>query len=243
MPLASLNNDIRQYALNNGGTTSAFENTKSAQLYIHISVKGRILMTLAFTSTQNLRREGGDLAILVDGVENASKSEIDAVAQSRESIACIIVPDRDILQTYDKLQAAHREIVLHLHFSPNRQTSNRFSFSDEMKEPELLSRARNIVKNFPGARFFTITAERLHGNNAAIVSDELRNSGIRQIESSMLIYLDRSGGEETMATRINDLSSMAIRDGRAFGVAELKGRRRAVPGRPDGPTPEARLRL
>ncbi len=222
MPLASLSNDIRQYAIANGGTTYSFENTKTAQLFVHLTVRGRVFMTFIFTSSSTLEREGGDIAILVDGIEKASKSEIDALAASKDPIACLIAPDRDVLQSYDKLQAAGKEMVLLLHFSPGRQSANRFSLSDDMKEGELLSRARNIIKNFPGARFHIITSERLQGNNAAVVAAEMAKNGLVAIESSSLTYLDRDGGEEEIITRINDLSALAMRNTRAWGVAELR---------------------
>jgi polysaccharide deacetylase 2 family uncharacterized protein YibQ len=221
MPLATLNHDIRMYMEDKGGGVYAFENARTAQLFMHLSAQGRIFLTLVFTASKDIQREGGNIAMLVDGIDNASSGEINQLSLSKDPIACIIVPDRDIVQVYDKLATSGREIVLHVHVSPQRQVSNRFALSDDMKDAELLQKVRNVAKNFPAARFFFITSERMNAGNTELIADEFRKNGLVRIESSSLLYIDRADEEVNMAARINDLSTIAVRNGRAFGVAQL----------------------
>ena len=222
LPFASLNLDLKGVAEQYQGKAFAVENVKEAQISVHITFRKTIRYSLIFLPGTEVSREAGNIVLLVDGLANASESDIDQLLQSREPIACIIEPSKDAIPLHTKLRAAGREIVLHLHFKPVREIESRFELSEDLTEAELSSHLRYIVRNFPGCHSWYLTSERAAGSYARQVEEEMRAQGLRKLESSVLTYIDRSSQQNVMSTRMNDIASLAIREGVAVGVVELR---------------------
>jgi polysaccharide deacetylase 2 family uncharacterized protein YibQ len=91
-----------------------------------------------------------------------------------------------------------------------------------MKQEEIQSHLRFIVRNFPGCHAYYLTSERALGMQARIVEDEMRIQGVRKLESALLTYIDRTSQHNVMSARMNDIASLAVREGLAVGVVELR---------------------
>ncbi len=222
LPFASLNLDLKRVAEQYQGKAFAVENVKEAQIAVHITFRKTIRYSLIFHPGNEVRREAGKIVLLVDGLAGASDSDLDRLLQSREPIACIIEPTKDAVPLHTRLRKAGREIVLHLHFKPVRELESRFELSEDLNAEELSSHMRYILRNFPGCHSWYMTSERAPGSYARLVEEEMRSQGLRKLESSVLTYIDRSSQPNVMSTRMNDIASLAIREGVAVGVVELR---------------------
>ena len=222
LPLASLNLDLKSIATIYSGQAFAVEDARKAQLALHIKFRGLVRYSLIFAPTSDVRRQAGDVALLVDGLGEASSADIESFASGTDPIACIITPEKDNITLYTTLRKSEKEVVLHLHFQPVRQGDSRFELAEDLDEEELANHLRYIVRNFPGIRYYYITSERaldLHARESRRVLTEL---GLQQIRSDVLTYIDRASQEDAMSSRMNDIASIAAREGIAAGVVELR---------------------
>ncbi|MFA6235442.1 MAG: hypothetical protein WC824_14800 [Bacteroidota bacterium] len=222
LPVASVNLDLKAAILDYGGRAFAVENARLGQIALHISFRGKIRYSLLFLPTNEVRRETGNIVLLVDGLEEAPDGEIDQYLACKEPIACILEPTRDNIALYTRVRSEDKEIVLHLHFSPASEIDSRFTLAEDLSMEELSKHLRYIVKNFPGSRFYYITSERALGAYMRHVDEIMRSLGFRALESSTLSYLDRSAQENVITARMNDLATTAVREHVAIGVVELR---------------------
>jgi polysaccharide deacetylase 2 family uncharacterized protein YibQ len=169
-----------------------------------------------------VRRQTGNISLLVDGLESASDGDIEHLLQSREPIAAILEPSKDAVPLHTRLRAAGRDIVLHLHFKPAADVGSRFELSEDLRTEEIQSHLRYIMRNFPGCRAYYVTSERAPGLYMRTVEEEMKAQGIRKLESAVLTYIDRSSQTNVMSTRMNDIAALAVKDGIAVGVVELR---------------------
>ncbi len=222
LPIASVNLDLKAVVSEYGGRAFAVENARLGQVALHITFRGRIRYSLLFIPTNEVHRATGNIVLLVDGLDEASDSEIDQYVDSREPIACILEPNRDNIPLHTRMRKANKEVVLHLHFRPVSEQDSRFALAEDLSAEELSSHLRYIVKNFSGSRYYYITSERALGTYMRSVDEIMRMLGYRALESSTLSYLDRSAQENVMTARMNDLAASAIRELVAIGVVELR---------------------
>jgi polysaccharide deacetylase 2 family uncharacterized protein YibQ len=222
LPFASLNLDLKMMAEQYQGKAFAVENAKEAQISLHIVFRKTIRYSLIFNPTREVQRQTGNIVLLVDGLESASEGDIDRLIQSREHIAAILEPSKDAIALHTRLRAAGRDIALHLHFKPAQELGSRFELSEDLRPEQVQSHLRYIVRNFPGCRAYYVTSERAPGLYMRTVEEEMRSQGIRKLESSLLTYIDRSSQQNVMSTRMNDIAALAVREGTAVGVVELR---------------------
>lgn len=222
VPMASLNLDLKTLVEEYSGRSFAIENAKEAQIAVHIKFRGSIRYSLVFTPTSEISRQGGSIALLVDGLTDASQSDIDAFIQTQEPIACIIEPHKDNVSLHTQLRAAGKAVVLHLHFKPLADEESRYELAESMTEADILKHVRSIARNFPGSSAYYLTSERAPGMAMRLVDKELASKGLRKLESAMITYIDRGSGESVMSTRMNDLAALSAREGVSVGVVELR---------------------
>jgi polysaccharide deacetylase 2 family uncharacterized protein YibQ len=222
LPFASLNLDLKNVAERYQGKAFAVENAKEAQIAVHITFRNTIRYSLVFNTRTDVQRKAGRIVLLVDGLANASRGDIERLLQSREPVACIVEPSKDAVALHGQLRKAGREIVLHLHFNPVRDAASRYELAEDMKQEEIQSHLRFIVRNFPACHAYYLTSERALGMQARIVEDEMRIQGVRKLESALLTYIDRTSQHNVMSSRMNDIASLAVREGLAVGVVELR---------------------
>ncbi|MBR9977688.1 MAG: hypothetical protein KFH87_06320 [Bacteroidetes bacterium] len=222
LPIASLNLDLKAVVDVYGGKAFAVENSRLSQVAIHISFRGSIRYSLILTSTADVHRAGGDIVLLVDGLDNAPDREIRDYLASSEPIACVLAPNKDNVALHTRIRKAGKEVVLHLHFHPFGSGESRFELSEDLEDEQLAVHLRYIVRNFPGTQFYYITSERALGTYLRRVEEMMASYGYQGLESSTFSYLDRSARENVITARMNDLAATAIRQGTAIGVVELR---------------------
>lgn len=222
VPLASINHDLTRLAAGMEGRVFAVEDAKSRQVFVHVRFRSTILYSLVFTPDRSMRRVGGSIAMLIDGIERASSRDIESYLASREPVACILVPERKTQDLYEQLVLAGKEIVLHIHVFPAETEKSRFVITEAMEKNEAAARARAIVRAFPRASSYYVTSDRATSTQGAAVDGVLTAAGMRRLETAGLIYIDRTSQFSTMSSRMNDLSVLATRQGRAAGVVELR---------------------
>ena len=222
LPLASVNLDLKAVVEEYGGKAFAVENAREARIALHITFRNKVRYSLLFMPTSEVRREAGDIVLLVDGITDAPGSEIDQYLESREAVACIIEPDKDNIPLHTRLRKNDKEVVLHLHFKPVSERESRFELAEDLNEADLTSHLRYIVKSYPGCRYYYVTSERALGMYTRMVDEIMRAQGYRRLESATLSYIDRGSQESVMSARMNDIASLSVRESVSVGVVELR---------------------
>lgn len=222
LPVASVNVALKSVVSEYGGKAFAVENALLGEVALHITFRGKIRYSLLFTPSGDVRRAGGNIVLLVDGLAEAPEDEIDQYLASSEPVACVLEPNKDNVTLHTRLRAAEKEVVLHLHFQPVGAGESRFELSEDLSEEDLQSHLRYIVRNFPGSRYYYVTSERALGMYLRRVDEIMRTLGYRALESSTFSYLDRSAQENVITARMNDLASTAVRESYAIGLVELR---------------------
>lgn len=222
LSVASLNYDLTRTAESYEGRGFAVEDEKGTRVAMHIKFRGTVRYSLLLVPSAEVSRASGVITLLVDGLAEASDSDLDALLATREPVACILEPTRDNVPLLLRLRQAGREIVLHFHITPTQESPSRFALAEDLTDAQLLSHVRFIVRNYPGVRYCYITSERASGRIEDLVARELRARGLQRFSSATLMYIDRSAQQAAMSARMNDLADIAVRDGRAAGVVELR---------------------
>lgn len=222
VPLASINHDLTRLASGMEGRAFAVEDAKTRQVFVHVRFRNMILYSLVFTPDRSMRRGSGGIAMLIDGIERASSRDIEQYLASREPVACILIPERKSQDLYEQLVLAGKEIVLHIHVFPGDVEKSRFVVTEAMNREEAAARARSIMRSFARASSYYVTSDRASSVQATAIDAVLSGAGMQRIETAGLIYIDRTSQFSTMSSRMNDLSVLAARQGRAAGVVELR---------------------
>jgi polysaccharide deacetylase 2 family uncharacterized protein YibQ len=220
--VASLNYDLNCMAETYEGRGFAVEDEKGGRVAMHIKFRGMVRYSLLLVPTADVSRASGAIALLVDGLGESSDSEIERYLATQEPVACILEPTRDNMSLQTRLRQAGREIVLHFHIAPVHDGGSRFELAEDLTDAQLLSHVRFILRNYPGTRYCYVTSERASGRVEELVAHELRARGLVRFSSATLTYIDRATQEGAMGARMNDLADIAVRDGRAAGVVELR---------------------
>lgn len=221
LPLATVQLDLDDLVSRHEGHVYAVENAKTQQLFMHVKFGPRVNQTIILTPKSTLSRSGGDIALLVDDLDETSDGDLASFLSYRDPVACVLVPSRDVQQPYEQLKLAGKEILLHIHFYQSRVAENRFAVSEDMSTEQIKAKLRLIVKSFPAARFAMVTTEDAVGTNEALARAELTRNGFRVIQPASLTYLDRSTTESNLVTRMNDIAAVADQGGVAIGVLRL----------------------
>lgn len=222
LPVASVNADLKAIVAEYGGKAFAVENARLGEVALHITFRGKIRYSLLFTLSGDVRRASGRIVLLVDGLDEAPEDEIQTYLSSSEPVACVLEPTKDNVALHTRLREAGKEVVLHLHFQPTAVNDSRFSLSEDLDTETLASHLRYIIRNYPGTRHYYVTSERAMGMYLREVDALMNSQGYIPLESSVLSYLDRSAQEHVIIARMNDLAAIAMREGTAIGLVELR---------------------
>jgi polysaccharide deacetylase 2 family uncharacterized protein YibQ len=220
--IASINHDIKETLEPYGALTFAVENAKTRQVTIHIRVAAFVRYSLIFTPSETARRQAGRLVFMVDKIADAPTSEFEALLACKDPVIGIVTPSRDVLQRYDQLRLARKDVILHVHVSARKTDASQYALSDDLGEADVRKKLRVIVKTFRGASAFFLTSDKTPSASGVIVQEELQSNGLRRIDPTLLSYLDRTLEDGNMSSRVNDVSSAAVKSGTSIGVAELK---------------------
>ncbi|MDH7515526.1 MAG: hypothetical protein QHI48_06615 [Bacteroidota bacterium] len=222
VPVASLAHEIGILAEQQGGKTMAVEDAKTGQVNLHVLFDGFVRTSVLFVPTAGLRREEGIILFLVDGLDDAGGAELDRFLEAVDPIGCILTPNRKSAQIHDNMHNAGKDVILHIHVSVEGDKGNRFSLSETFDAKELESRVKRILKSFSGARSYFLTMERNPGPHAHLIDTLLGRQGLKKLDASRFIYMDRRSESLNPLSRINDLATTAVRDGAAVGVMKLE---------------------
>lgn len=222
VPMASVTHDLKKIAQDHEGSAYAVEDTKVHEITVHVSMNRLVVFSLVFQRDDNVRRESGLIAIFIDGIENAPGAEIEKYLLMREPIACVIQAQRESRKMYSRLVEAKKEIILHIHLLPKKVSESKFELSEDLTKGTVSSRIKNILQEFPGARAFYITSERAIGNAISVTEKDLLKARMIEIPTADIQYVDRGTEFSQMSSRMNDVASIAVKDGHAIGVLELR---------------------
>ncbi len=221
VPLASLNQELTTIAAKYNSVAGASENLKTGEVTVHIKHGNMVVFSVDLIPDPSKRRNGGKIAILFDGLEGASESEIDRLALSTEPIACVFEPTLDVYALYNKLKSEKKEMVFHFHINPEKKTEGRFEFHEDMPPGAIKRRIRFLLQNYPDVGAYYITTELVPGSAAESMEEELRAHGLSRVEIDDMVYLDRSLSEDQLSARMNDLAAISARRGMVIGVVRL----------------------
>jgi polysaccharide deacetylase 2 family uncharacterized protein YibQ len=222
MPLSSFNYDMNRILKNYDGRAYAMENPRTGEYNLHLKYQDYIRLSLTFVPSQGLSRRTGKIALLLDGVEDASKGDIKSFIETKEKIAAILIPDRSILTLYDKLHKANKDIILHFHFLEQQKTDSKYEFAENMSATLIREHVQFVLKNFPGARYFFITSDKTQGSASRVAEQDLTALRLNKMEAAKLYYLDRNTEQISPTSRMNDLAHLAMKEGFGNGVMRLK---------------------
>ncbi len=222
VPLASINYDLTQLAAGRAGRAFAVEDAKTRQVFVHVRFRNMILYSLVFTPDRAMQRGSGDIAVLIDGIEEASSRDVEQYMASREPVACILIPDRKVQDLYEQLVMVGKELVLHIHIFPDGTEKGRYIITESTQPDDVASRTRGILRSFSKATSYYVTSDRASSVQVDAIDRVCVSAGLSKLETAGLTYIDRTSQFSTMSSRMNDLAVLAQRQGRAAGVVELR---------------------
>ena len=222
IPIVTLTYDLNQVSAQFGCSAHAIEDTKSGETTVHVALQRRVLYSFIFHRTSEVKRIAAPLSVFIDGIGDAPSDEVEKYLSLHEPIACVMEAKRESRSLYSKLVAANKEIILHIHFLPREESESKFEFSEDLSPQAIVQRVGSIVKEFPRARAFYITSERSIGNAVTQAEQEFVSNNLRPIPTADIQYLDRGESFSQISSRMNDLASLAVKEGYAIGVLELR---------------------
>lgn len=222
IPVATVTYDINTLVKTYDMSAYAVEDTKLGEIAVHVESNRKVYHSLIFIRSKDIKRQAAPISIMVDGIENAPDVEVGQFFGMSEPIACVMQAKRESRTLYSKLVDAKKEIILHIHFLPGKETESKFEFSEDLPEKMISGRVKNILKEFPRAEGFYITSERAIGNAASIAEEELLHSNLIKIPTADIQYIDRGSSFSQMSSRMNDIATLSVKNKYAIGVLELR---------------------
>ncbi|NOY06440.1 MAG: hypothetical protein GXO82_07395 [Chlorobi bacterium] len=218
--LFSLAHDVDEAVQEFGAFATGVENPRTHEMTIHIRRGIRLVHSMHFTYDQGIRRRAGVVSVLLDGLADASRSDIERYMEDLEDIACLIKPAPDQADLARELSVGGKEIILHFHFAERRKGGTSV-FAEDMSPGVLRNRTERILNDFRGAVGFYITTESSIPRASKNLRAMLRARGLRPLPTEILMYVDRSDDPDIMTARMNEIAEAAVQNGSAIAVVEL----------------------
>jgi hypothetical protein len=169
------------------------------EIYLQNSLK----LTAEFNYDIEIKRDAGDLGIIVFGLEQLNDKDINAMIEFPQTFITILSPSKSSLKLIPVLIEHHKEYAVLIN---DKVSDLDYRLSSDFSAYRLKLIIRSIVGDFPGAVFFIIDdRSKLYSSSAGkIVFNEFAKRNIKLLtQSSLPQMLTATGSEEKSLFRSN----------------------------------------
>ncbi len=186
LPIAEILQEIFSTFYNENVQMVCHEKTIGGINSITIYSNDRAKLKALFEYRDDVKRNAGDIALIISGLENLNENKISNIILAPENFTAELVPSKKTIQLADSLFSNRKQYVVLL--NDDIQEMN-FKLQPNFPEDRLNNAVRAIIGGFPNALFFVVDDNsRLYKSKAfTFIKNLLNRSSIKIITESSFI--------------------------------------------------------
>jgi hypothetical protein len=171
------------------------EKTIAGKTHIEIYRQNNLELTADFSYDGDIRRDAGNLGIIVFGLEQLSISNLNTMIKFPQTFITVLNPSKSALKLIPDLAENRKEFAVLI---DDNISDTDYKLSNDYSVYRLKLIIRSIVADFPSAVFFLIDDQsKLYSSPAGkIIQDEFDKRNIKLITQSSLPTIDNNGDRE-----------------------------------------------
>jgi len=211
IPIAYLNLDLSTMAKKYNARATAVENARSGTIAVHINVKGNVLQSIILSVDPELRRNVGNIALIIDKIENASDEALNTLLQrSHEHIAYGLTPNRKTTELFRKVAEAEKELFLVITIRGG-DDKDLFTLSSDLDESKTRWRLKGILNEFDKATGCLVISDKPKSTAVEIIRQEMERRRLLFLQISDVKYANASRDSVQLDRWLHDLAEMALK--------------------------------
>ncbi len=183
LPIPVVLKEIYQSFYNEKVELKTFEKVIGGKTELKIFMNGDLKLNAVFNYKDNLKREGENIGLIIDGLDKQKESKINFLIEFPQTYAALLVPSKNAVQMADTIVNYRKEYAVLLNDDINEMD---YKLRGNFSPIRLKSALRTIIGSFPKAIFYVIDDRSKLYNSSAyyLIKEQLKLRDILLIKMS-----------------------------------------------------------